>query len=417
MIHSLFILNKNCEVFFEKHWKSVVSRSVCDHFLEALNQASSPDDVPTAIGAPRHILINIYRNKLFFIAVVQGEVPPLFVIEFLHRVVDTITDYFSSCTELTIKDNSVVVFEILEEMLDNGYPLATELNVLKELIKPPSIVRNVMNTVTGSTNVGGQLPTGQLSNVPWRKVGVKYTNNEVYFDFVEELDVIIDKTGTTVFAEVNGAIKCQCKLSGMPDLVMTFTNPRMFDDLSFHPCIRYRRWENERVVSFVPPDGNFQLLSYRLGTNSVVAIPVYVKPTISFQGSSGRFEITVGPKQTMGKVVENVAISMTVPKVVSNVVLSNNPEGNFTYDPVSKTMRWEIGKVMHQKISTIRGSMPLQSGASAPDSNPTILVEFKVNQLAISNIKVNRLDIYGEKYKAFKGVKYITKAGKFQVRT
>ena len=27
-----------------------------------------------------------------------------------------------------------------------------------------------------------------------------------------------------------------------------------------------------------------------------------------------------------------------------------------------------------------------------------------------------RLDMYGEKYKPFKGVKYLTKAGKFQVR-
>lgn len=34
-----------------------------------------------------------------------------------------------------------------------------------------------------------------------------------------------------------------------------------------------------------------------------------------------------------------------------------------------------------------------------------------------TGLKVNRLDMYGEKYKPFKGVKYLTKAGKFQVRT
>ena len=39
-------------------------------------------------------------------------VPPLFVIEFLHRVVDTFTEYFSSCTETSIKDNVVIVFEV-----------------------------------------------------------------------------------------------------------------------------------------------------------------------------------------------------------------------------------------------------------------------------------------------------------------
>lgn len=37
--------------------------------------------------------------------------------------------------------------------------------------------------------------------------------------------------------------------------------------------------------------------------------------------------------------------------------------------------------------------------------------------LPFAGLKVNRLDMYGEKYKPFKGVKYLTKAGKFQVRT
>ena len=42
-----------------------------------------------------------------------------------------------------------MVYELLDEMLDNGYPLATEANILKELIKPPNILRTVVNTVTG----------------------------------------------------------------------------------------------------------------------------------------------------------------------------------------------------------------------------------------------------------------------------
>lgn len=52
-----------------------------------------------------------------------------------------------------------------------------------------------MSVFSGSTNVGEQLPTGQLSVVPWRRTGVKYTNNEAYFDVVEEIDAIIDKSG------------------------------------------------------------------------------------------------------------------------------------------------------------------------------------------------------------------------------
>ncbi len=43
----------------------------------------------------------------------------------------------------------MTVYELLEEMLDNGFPLATESNVLKEMIRPPTILRSVVNTLTG----------------------------------------------------------------------------------------------------------------------------------------------------------------------------------------------------------------------------------------------------------------------------
>lgn len=61
-----------------------------------------------------------------------------------------------------IKDNVVVVYEVLEEMLDNGFPLATESNILKELIKPPTILRTVVNTITG---------TGKQKDKPGRPCG------------------------------------------------------------------------------------------------------------------------------------------------------------------------------------------------------------------------------------------------------
>ena len=56
------------------------------------------------------------------------------VTEFLHRIKDVFSDYFGSCTVHTIKDNFVVVYELLDEVLDAGFPLVTEPNVLKVFI-------------------------------------------------------------------------------------------------------------------------------------------------------------------------------------------------------------------------------------------------------------------------------------------
>lgn len=89
MIHSLFLINNGGDLFLEKHWKSVISRSVCDYFFEAREKAVEPDNVPPVIRTPHHYLINIYREKIFFVSVIQTEVPPLFVIEFLHRIAET----------------------------------------------------------------------------------------------------------------------------------------------------------------------------------------------------------------------------------------------------------------------------------------------------------------------------------------
>lgn len=418
MIHSLFLINTSGDIFLEKHWKSVISRSVCDYFFEAQGKAADLENVPPVISTPHHYLINIYREKIFFVSVIQTEVPPLFVIEFLHRVAEMFQDYFGDCSETTIKDNVVIVYELLEEMLDNGFPLATESNILKELIRPPTILRSVVNTITGSSNLGDTLPTGQLSIIPWRRAGVKYTNNEAYFDVVEEIDVILDKSGTTVFAEIQGVIDACVKLSGMPDLTLSFMNPRLLDDVSFHPCVRFKRWEAERVLSFIPPDGNFRLLSYHVNAQNLVAIPVYVKQNISFfeTGSAGRLDITIGPKQTMGKTVEAVVVTVRMPKVVLSANLATT-QGTYTYDAVTKVLVWDIGKINPQKLPNLKGSLSVQSGAPRPEENPSLMLEFKIQQLAISGLKVNRLDMFGEKYKPFKGVKYLTKAGKFQART
>lgn len=81
------------------------------------------------------------RNSLSLITVSEWQI--YIYILYFHQ------DYFGVCSEPVIKDNVVVVYEVLEEMLDNGFPLATESNILKELIKPPTILRTVVNTITG----------------------------------------------------------------------------------------------------------------------------------------------------------------------------------------------------------------------------------------------------------------------------
>lgn len=70
---------------------------------------------------------------------------------------------------------------------------------------------------------------------------------------------------------------------------------------------------------------------------SLVAIPVYVKQNINFfeTGPCGRLDITIGPKQTMGKTVEDMKVTIPMPKSVLSANLTAS-QGNYTYDLASK---------------------------------------------------------------------------------
>ena len=38
------------------------------------------------------------------------------------------------------------------------------------------------------------------------------------------------------------------------------------EDVKFHQCVRLSRFDSDRTISFIPPDGEFELMSYRLST-------------------------------------------------------------------------------------------------------------------------------------------------------
>ena len=112
MIHSIFVITAGGDVIIEKHYRAPIQRTVLDPFFEEQVKAESQEEVPPCIISSRHYLINVQRNNLFFVAVVQNDVQPLFVMEFLHRVVDTFTDYFGHCTEKKLTHETVVVYQV-----------------------------------------------------------------------------------------------------------------------------------------------------------------------------------------------------------------------------------------------------------------------------------------------------------------
>lgn len=67
-------------------------------------------------------------------------------------------------------------------------------------------------------------------------------------------------------------------ITGMPELKLGLNDKLTFEatgratgkgksvemeDVRFHQCVRLARFENDRTISFIPPDGEFDLMTYR----------------------------------------------------------------------------------------------------------------------------------------------------------
>ncbi|KAG6750370.1 hypothetical protein POTOM_044860 [Populus tomentosa] len=186
MLQCIFILSDSGEVMLEKQLIGhKVDRSICAWFWDQV--ISQGDSFKSQASIFLGFILCDY---------VCVEILALYLLDFqfLCRVADVLSDYLEGLNEDVIKDNFVIVYELLDEMIDNGFPLTTEPNILREMIAPPNIVSKMLSVVTGnSSNVSDTLPGATASCVPWRTTDIKYANNEVYVDLVEEMDAIINR--------------------------------------------------------------------------------------------------------------------------------------------------------------------------------------------------------------------------------
>jgi AP-2 complex subunit mu-1 len=135
----------------------------------------------------------------------------------------------------------------------------------------------------------GSLAVQVTGAVGWRKENIRYKRNEVFLDIVEQVSMLMSSKGTVLRADVNGKIIMKAFLSGMPDVKLGLNdklevcppttpsgaicaNPAsmsalmrlaILQDVTFHQCVNLGRFNTEKVVSFVPPDGEFELMKYR----------------------------------------------------------------------------------------------------------------------------------------------------------
>merc|ERR1712093_43483 len=126
------------------------------------------------------------------------------VIEFLYKVIDVLTDYFNAVEEESMRDNFVIIYELLDEMMDFGYPQVTQSDILQDYI-----------TIQEMHKLDIRPPETVTNAVSWRKDGIVHQKNEVFLDVIEKLNLLVSASGTVLQSEILGSLQMRSYLSGM----------------------------------------------------------------------------------------------------------------------------------------------------------------------------------------------------------
>jgi AP-1 complex subunit mu len=153
----------------------------------------------------------------------------------------------------------------------------------------------------------------------------------------------VNANGNVVRSEILGAVKMKCYLSGMPELRLGLNDKVMFEttgrseftfarllafmkwifaasrgksieleDVKFHQCVRLSRFENDRTISFIPPDGEFELMSYRL--SQAVKPLIWVEAAVEHhRGSRVEYMVKCRAQFKRRSTANNVEIYVPVP--------------------------------------------------------------------------------------------------------
>ena len=166
----------------------------------------------------RFPVINIARTNFFYTkrsniwlcAVSRQNINAAMVFEFLNKMIEVMQSYFGKLTEENVKNNFVLIYELLDEVLDFGYPQNSDTGVLKTFITQQGVrpvTREETATITSAV-------TGQIG---WRREGIKYRRNELFLDVIESVNLLMSQQGQVLSTHVAGRVVMKSYLSGMPE--------------------------------------------------------------------------------------------------------------------------------------------------------------------------------------------------------
>jgi len=413
-------------------------------------------DAPPIFNLDGVSYIFIKKNGLYFVATTGQNVSPAAVVELLTKMANVFKDFCGVLNEESIRKNFVLMYELLDEMLDFGHPQTTNTEHLKSCIHNEAVV-------VEASKPGLNLPQWNRKTVPssavHRPVGPTQNDssrnkkNEIFVDILERITVLMSTNGSIVNSAIDGSIQMKSYLLGNPELKLALNEDLVIkgqgggfgghggygavvlDDCNFHECVNLEDFGNLRTLSFYPPDGEFAVMNYRI-TGDFRA-PFSIHPFVD-QQSPTRIEVSIKvradiPEQNYGG---NVQVSCMLPKSTATCSvelgsqdMTPGPGGSAKqlgntgqaaeFIATEHKLVWNIKKFQGGTEATIKARVTLSSASqNVKKEVGPVSLNFEIPMYNVSNLQVRYLRI-AEQHKSYnpcRWVRYVTQSSSYVCR-
>ncbi|CAG8471593.1 5449_t:CDS:10 [Dentiscutata erythropus] len=416
--------------------------------LKTWHKEHGPDQDPPPIFNVDGVQI-LFTNiqGLYFVCTTKFNVSTFMTFELLDRIASLIRDFCGILSEECVRLNSSLIYELLDEVIDYGYPQTTSTDQLKSSIyeepvpvkKENIIIDSIAKLRAHGTNLGFS------SNKPISKPTAnshdegRYKQNEVFIDIIERLVACFASDGMTIHAEINGSIQIKSYLQDNSEIRiilssnmthgrdMYYSDDRfgiMFDDYKFHESVDSSEFEGHRQMIIFPPEGEITAMIYRISGD--VNLPFRVFPQIlDVPESPNKIDVIIRIRADFpeDKIATNCTVIVPLPHItqsVSNEHLDGFADQSARYDSRVRKVFWTINKLKGgtEQSLKIKVTGASQFSPAAHLEIGPINLEFDIQNYTCSNIQIRRLKVLekSDSLPPQRWVRYLTLAESYVFR-
>lgn len=450
MISQFFVLSLRGDNIVFRDYRGDVPKTSTEIFFRKAKfwKGEEGEEAPPVFNVDGVNYLHVKVAGLLFVATSRVNVSPALVLELLQRVVRVAKDYLGILNEDSLRKNFVLVYELLDEMIDFGYPQTTSTEVLKSFVFNEPVVIDAAKIpnlgptaifMQGSKRMPGTAVTKSVvANEPGGR-----RREEVFVDVIEKISVTFSSSGYILTSEIDGTIQMKSYLTGNPEIRLALNEDLsigtgggsgyvyggsggmgmvLLDDCNFHESVRLDDFDLDRTLTLAPPDGEFSVMNYRM--TQEFKTPFRIFPIVEEAGPF-KAELVLKVRAEFANMItaNSVALRVPLPKSTTRVSfeLELGATGQSTdFKEGNKTMEWGLKKIVGGSEHTLRAKLTLSQERNANIKKETgpISMTFTIPMFNASRLQVRYLQIVkrSKSYNPYRWVRYVTHANSYVIR-